>query len=622
MRFVMNNKRLFAPINSSIMLRLLLFLPFVFLNVRIMAQVRSLDPLFDQPSSSANNDCRPILLNCPGADVSLCDNSPNDPLLWNQSGWFDPVQKTQDLPEAIVNLPFIVLDTCDAASLSVSCKLMMDLDADGKVETLINMDSLQNPNTLAFGNMLAGVPSFRSFDQRSVPDSLQYRFALERRLNGDTLSVWLRWNTLKNPDEFVPVQLPGGPFGYIIEWRGRSITGHMKTCRYYFNIKDCAPPLLACKTDLSFDVSPNGRINVCVSDLLLQVTDNISSGNHIQLSVTKESGSQIFPVDLLGRPIDCLLFLCKQVGDWKVALWAKDAEGNMTSCQPLIRITDQSKGCEVTEKFMLCVQQACDQKPVKDVDLIKSGSGGVPLFKTIPTDSSGCTRLFKKGIPYSIDSTKETILGGPEFAPLCVSNTDINALQAHLSGIQSFSEPWQYIAADVNFDDKVDADDLTLLQQIAKGQKKPINPWVFYPATYQFPTPSNPFNPPFPQGYKINLNFGPSKFDYKAVQVGNLDCACLTVGTNDPALRGYIGTPYPNPVTHDFYIPLQLPVQEKVVLQLMDAHGRILYQISPVQPAGESLMEVPAQTLTATGVYHWRIIAGTAQKSGKVVVVD
>ncbi len=577
-----------------------------------------LELAFDPMAISA---CQPIILHCPLADTSLCDSSKNNPLLWKHTAWYDAVHKTNDLFEAPFDLPFVVLDTCDAAKLFVSCKLMLDLDANGKVETVVDMDSLQQPNTLAFGNLLAGVPEFRPFDQRPVADSLKYRFALERHLKGDTISVWLRWNTLKNPDQFVPLQLPGGPFGYIIEWRCESKSGDVERCRYYFNIKDCAPPSLACKTNLSFDVSPNGRANVCVSDLLVQVADNVSSGNDIQLSVTKESSTQIFPNDALGRPVDCLLFLCKQVGDWKLALWAKDAEGNTISCQPLIKITDQSNGCEVTEKFMLCVENACDQQPVKDVDLITSVAGSIPLFKTIPTDSSGCTRLFKKGVTYSIDSTKETILAGPEFAPLCISSADVNTLQTHLSGIQPFSEPWQYIAADVNFDKKLDINDLTLLQQIAKGQKEPIKPWVFYPSTYQFPTPSNPFDPPFPQGYKINMNFGPAKFDYKAVQVGNLDCACLTTGTNDLSANGFIGSPYPNPGTGGFNIPLQLPVQEHVVLQVIDANGRILYQESNARPAGESQLDVPAQTLP-TGVHHWRVMVAASQKSGKVVVVN
>lgn len=63
-----------------------------------------------------------------------------------------------------------------------------------------------------------------------------------------------------------------------------------------------------------------------------------------------------------------------------------------------------------------------------------------------------------------------------------LSPADADRLLAHLLGTQSFSEAWEYIAADVNIDGTVNLDDLNLLLKVIMGEEQNFGhdqTWVF-----------------------------------------------------------------------------------------------------------------------------------------------
>ena len=102
----------------------------------------------------------------------FCDLTPNDPLLWNDMYWFDPVIGMHDLCEGPADLCITATDPVLGPDIDIHYLLFLDLDGDGVMETVINSKNLPDrQHGVLFGN--AGNPNFsggtpRQFDERPV----------------------------------------------------------------------------------------------------------------------------------------------------------------------------------------------------------------------------------------------------------------------------------------------------------------------------------------------------------------------------------------------------------------------------------------------------------------------
>ncbi|MEI6882347.1 MAG: proprotein convertase P-domain-containing protein, partial [Bacteroidota bacterium] len=133
----------------------------------------------------------PTIENCPASPVTFCDITPNDPLLWNESYWWDNVIGQHDLCEGPSDLTITATDACSGANINIHYLLFLDLDQDGIMETVINsvntgiaglgwnnvpFNNYQSPN---YGG---GIP--RAFDERAVPFNQKYGFAIQNTTSG------------------------------------------------------------------------------------------------------------------------------------------------------------------------------------------------------------------------------------------------------------------------------------------------------------------------------------------------------------------------------------------------------------------------------------------------------
>ena len=83
-----------------------------------------------------------------------------------------------------------------------------------------------------------------------------------------------------------------------------------------------------------------------------------------------------------------------------------------------------------------------------------------------------------------------------------VTTLDLVLITKHLLGLQPFTSPYQIIAADANRSGLVTTLDVVELRKIILGiyESLPSNTsWRFVDSSYVFPTPDNPFSPPFPE---------------------------------------------------------------------------------------------------------------------------
>lgn len=155
------------------------------------------------------------------------------------------------------------------------------------------------------------------------------------------------------------------------------------------------------------------------------------------------------------------------------------------------------------------------------------------------TDTSG---HYEKALPQG---------GAYTVAPQChrnplngVSTFDLVLISKHVTGIELFTSPYQYIAADINNTGQISLLDSLEGRKLILGiyNEFPANPsWRFVRAGYVFPNPDNPFTPPFPESYiTANLNGSVSNVDFTGVKIGDINLSAIPVDLTDSTYLSWI----------------------------------------------------------------------------------
>lgn len=103
---------------------------------------------------------------------------------------------------------------------------------------------------------------------------------------------------------------------------------------------------------------------------------------------------------------------------------------------------------------------------------------------------------------------------------------DLLAIQNHAASVNLLTNPYQFVAGDVNGNNLIDLVDYLLVQQLILGTVQHYSngapDWKFIPSSYMFPTP-NPLSAPYPQSIShtpANMDF--LNDDFTAVRIGDV----------------------------------------------------------------------------------------------------
>ncbi len=77
--------------------------------------------------------------------------------------------------------------------------------------------------------------------------------------------------------------------------------------------------------------------------------------------------------------------------------------------------------------------------------------------------------------------------------------------------------------------------------------------------------------------------------------------------------------PMPNPTTGSARLPLRLNAAETVSLEISDLAGRSLWREVSSLEAGAYFLQIPASAIPQSGVFVWRVCAGSVVESGRLV---
>jgi hypothetical protein len=474
-------------------------------------------------------DSQKPTIQCPATPLEVCDQTDNDPLLWNQSYWYDAKTFSSNLCEAPTDLCVTASDDCSKSNINFRYQLFLDLDGTGTMETVINSVAANEPNVVYFNN--AGNPNFtggiaRAFDKRAVPFEQKYRFTIETNVSGDTKTACVRWNTIAQPGNYVVPELPYGT--HKIKWFVSDGCGNEQICEYTFVIKDCKAPTLKCFNGISGNIGGDKLLTVNYQTFLESGSDNCTPDNLLVYGIRKVSQPGTgFPFLSNGAPQTSVTFDCTEQSFQLVQLWAMDLQGNADYCQTYFHVQDNANNCSNTNATVAGLVLTEHGHGLEEANVIidcQSINGAPPINKYDMTDPNGQYK-FDNTVPIALNYTVTPVKDNDPLNG--VSTFDLVLINKHILGIEPFTTPYKLIAADVNNNGTITTFDLVELRKLILGIHTdfPDNTsWRFVDKAYKFPEPSNPWKETFPESKTVwNIQGSQMEDDFVAIKIGDVN---------------------------------------------------------------------------------------------------
>lgn len=186
-----------------------------------------------------------------------------------------------------------------------------------------------------------------------------------------------------------------------------------------------------------------------------------------------------------------------------------------------IEIVDPNNYCEVLQGFSVVGQvESVTGIPIEDVLLSLTADGEV--VEAIVSDNDG---QFLTGDP--IFGAYTAYLDKEIETSVAISAEDLRILNRHLLGIEIFTSPYQYIAADMNGDGVLNVMDEVLLRRVLlhdlKGDEVFAPVMQFVSKSYLFRPNVNPLLQNWNTIQGTNIDIENNNFDLFAVKLGDID---------------------------------------------------------------------------------------------------
>jgi hypothetical protein len=419
----------------------------------------------------------PVFLNCPSGPVTFCDLTENNPGQYNQWG--------HDRCEGPVDLSVQVTDACAKANVALSYRLFLDLDGNGSMETFISSSS---------------------------PGA----WPIETSVSGNVLT-----GKIKFPNNY------GLPYGtHKIEWIASDNCAGQAICKYDFIVKDCKAPTLVCLNGLSVNIMPTGMITLWASDFLHYAFDNCTPANQLKISIRKAGTGTGFPTNIDGTPVTGVTFTCAELGTNSLELWAQDAFGNADFCTTYVIIQDHIGACPPPPSIPNGMKGLVATSKNKNIAGVDVQAKNLTQAMLCETDTAGVYTLSNMATcDLTLTPTHNVNVNQG------VTLHDLTLLAYHYAGLDTITDPYVLLAADVNRDGQITDMDLSGILGVALGIDSAFvnnTSWRFVPKSFVFPDSLSALSVSVPD--KINL-LTPAclqpKGDFVGIKVGDINHSAL-----------------------------------------------------------------------------------------------
>jgi hypothetical protein len=461
---------------------------------------------------------------------TICDITANDADLWNQMYWWDLANSTHDLGDAPSDISLTATDACSGSNISFEYQLLLDLDGDGTMETVVNSTQLgSQPGGLGWNNVLynnlnvvGGIS--RQFDNRAVAPNQKWGFAIQEVVSGNKKTASVKFNTQQAQNTFVTPQLPYGK--HKIKWFVTDGCGNETTCEYPIEIRDCKAPTVVCFNGLSVNIMPTGMITMNDVDFLEYTVDNYTQTQFLRTGIRKCGTGSGFPFDANGNPITTVTFNCSEVGTQCVELWSIDLAGNADYCETYVIVQDNNGNCPNSDKVNVSgalKTEAVDGVEESTVTIDGTVNFAPPFSYFDLSDDLGEYKV-TNSVPVA---SNYTITPAKDDSPLNgVTTYDLVLISKHILGIEPLASPYKMIAADANKSNSITTFDIVELRKLILGiySDLPNNTsWRFVDKTQVFANPLNPFAGTIKENISIADAQNNSVSDFVGIKIGDVN---------------------------------------------------------------------------------------------------
>ncbi len=323
---------------------------------------------------------------------------------------------------------------------------------------------------------------------------------------------------------------------YTVRFTVYDNCGNENTLTKDYEFWDCSRPSVVCIPAINVEIRGDGTARVDAIGFNKGSWDNCTPQSELEHKIWHKSISTIPPTDKESvAELPSTLYLgCDYQLAQQVFHYVIDAEGNYDYCEATVNVGNTSGVCEetpVTGQALVAGHiQTNEGEEVEAVNIEIMGTGTMP--STATGTNGDFTLALNKGQAYEVVPTKQT-------APLNgVTTFDLIVISKHILGLQDFTSPYQYIAADVNKSGTVTAFDMVQLRQLILNiiPDFPNNDsWRFVDAKYAFTT-ETPLNEDFEERITIdNHQADMMDANFVAIKIGDLNGSATvnTLQTNE-----------------------------------------------------------------------------------------
>ncbi len=236
--------------------------------------------------------------------------------------------------------------------------------------------------------------------------------------------------------------------------------GNVTRCEQLITIIDCKPPTPYCHTGLSTSISSSDEgVTIWAVDFDNGSWDECSGPVDFSIGEDRDSiGITVTCADLGGED--------RIVIDIPLYVW--DTEGNFDVCNTQLVVSDNKSAC-TDEEAMVTVSGIVRTESEVGIELVEVQlMEGDNMMGADLSTFDGSYMIPDVGMDgeYMLELSKEDDpLNG-------VSTLDIVILQQHILGINKLPSPYQYIAGDVNDNQKLTATDIIEMRRLILGIDK------------------------------------------------------------------------------------------------------------------------------------------------------
>lgn len=316
--------------------------------------------------------------------------------------------------------------------------------------------------------------------------------------------------------------------------------GNTTSTSQTFTVKDALKPTPICHDNVAIELGTLGTAMMQATAVDAGSFDNCTTKDKLKIRIRVLTDSTIIKNDNVQVNPDTLpsmyTFVCppKQIPsgfatNWAVQLWVGDEAGNWDYCNTIVNVQDNMKACNYDPNEM---------RPLEvGLQSIKGNGIANALVKLEGTKTMN---------GYSNTSGKVTfndllVAGNYNVTPELndnplngVSTYDLVLMSKHILGVQPFTYPYQYVAADVNKTNSITIADVVELRKmilvLQNGFTKNKS-WRFVDATYTFPT-NNPLVNAIPESISIANVARQPNVNFLGIKVGDINNSNVNTPSN------------------------------------------------------------------------------------------